>query len=178
MTKKRKKQLRQEAINTEIAKRERSRLDRSPIDRSQLLCLVEYVGRNVIKHGHSNDVQFTKQWAYKNSVDYGHLKAFLETERIKDDWDLAVSCDPYDLFGSSSKRLSWMPLEYDELEDMLDWLDEELQKKGCNHDYTLAEEWLANQSVDSATTLMALMAKGGGCDCEIVLNVEPENIYP
>lgn len=104
----------------------------------------------------------------------------MASEGLSDDWDLAVSGDPYDLFGASDSRLSWMPLDEDELETMLDWMDEQLQLKGCNHDYTLTKEWLSDKSVDSSTTLMALMAKGGGCDCdcEIVLNVEPENVYP
>lgn len=102
----------------------------------------------------------------------------MESERINDDWDLAVSCDSFDMFGTSKERLSWMPLGQEELEELLDWLDEALHETGCNHDYTLAKDWLSKRSVDTGATLMALMAKGGGCDCEIVLNVEPENIYP
>jgi len=178
MSKKNKKKLRQEAINAELEKRERARAELSPIDRSQMLSLVEFVGKNIIESGHEHGSQFTEQWARENSIDLGSLNTFLESERIKDDWDLVVSCDPFDMFGASTERLSWMPLAQDDLEELLDWLDEEVQGKGCNHDYTLAKEWLVNKSVDTATTLMALMAKGGGCDCEIVLNVEPESIYP
>ncbi len=178
MSKKNKKQLRQEAINAEIAKRESARADLSPIDRGQLLCLVEYVGKNIIDSGHEHDSQLIEQWTRNNSIDLNDLQTFLESERIKDDWDLAISCDPFDMFGASTERLSWMPLDQDELEELLDWLDEAVQKRGCNHNYTLTREWLSNKLKDTSTTLAALMAKGGGCDCEIVLNVEPETIYP
>ncbi|NIB44799.1 DUF2695 domain-containing protein [Pseudomaricurvus alkylphenolicus] len=178
MTNKSKKQLRQEAIRAEIAKRQSTRANLSPLDRNQLLSLVEYVGKNIIENGHENNFQFSAQWARRNSVDLEKLTDFLASERINDDWDLAVGCDPFDLMGESEDRLSWMPLDQTELEDLLDWLDEAVQERGCNHDYTLSKEWLSNNSADTATTLMALMAKGGGCDCEIVLNVEPENIYP
>mgnify|MGYP000642043960 CR=1 FL=1 len=178
MNNKSKKQLRQEAINAELSKRERARAEMSPIDRSQMLSLVEYVGKNVIESGHEHDSHFTEQWAQDNAIDIEGLKTFLESERIEDDWGLAVSCDPFEMFGASTERLSWMPLRQDELEQLLDWLDEAVQETGCDHNYKLAKDWLSNKSVDAATTLMALMAKGGGCDCEIVLNVEPENIYP
>ena len=178
MTKKSKKQLRQEAIEAEKARRVEARLQSCPLDRNEFLSLIEFVGKNVIEFGHEHDSKYIAQWAALNSVDLDRLQEFLAAERLSDDWDLAVSGDPYDLFGPTDSRLSWMPLEEVELEAMLDWMDEQLQTKGCKHDYTLAKEWLSDKTVDSATTLMALMAKGGGCDCEIVLNVEPDNIYP
>lgn len=178
MNKKNKKQLRQEAINAEIKRRERDRASRSPLNRDQMLRLVEYVGKSIIDGGHDHNFKYIAEWARQNSIDFEKLTSFLNSERIKDDWDLSVSCDPYKLFGSTADRLAWMPLEKDELEDLLDWLDEAVSEKGCAHNYSLAREWLSTKSVDTSTTLMALMAKGGGCDCEILLNVEEEYIYP
>ena len=82
------------------------------------------------------------------------------------------------MFGTADELLSLMPLEEKDLETLLDRLDTILSEKGCNHDYTFTREWLSSKPVDTSTTLMALMAKGGGCDCEIVYNIEPEIIYP
>ena len=178
MSNKNKKRLREEAMKAELLRREQQRTEKSPISREQMLSLVEYVGKNIIEKGHEHNFEFTEEWVAQNSVDLSNLISFLEGERIKDDWDLAVSADPYDFFGVTSERLSWMPLEKNELESLLDWLDQTIPKKGCKHDYTLTKEWLSSKPVDTSTTLMALMAKGGGCDCEVVYNVEPENIYP
>ena len=178
MSNKNKKQQREDAIKAEILKREQQRIENSPLDREEMLSLVEFVGKNIIEHGHQHDFAFTEQWAANYSINIEKLKTFLSKERIKDDWDLAVDADPYDLFGSGKDRLSWMPLDKSDLEELLVWLDRVLPERNCKHDYTLTKEWLSSNSVDTSTTLMALMAKGGGCDCEIVYNVEPENIYP
>jgi hypothetical protein len=178
MSKRDKKRQREEAIKAEILRREQQRAERSPIDRDQMLFLIEYVGKNVMEKGHEHNFEFTKQWASSNSINIDSLITFLENERIKDDWDLVVSADPYEYFGATSERLSWMPLEKNDLEALLDWLDVTLPERGCKHDYTLTKEWLSSKDVDISTTLMALMSKGGGCDCEVVYNVEPENIYP
>jgi len=178
MNKKNRKRQREEAIKAEISKREKQRAEKSPINREQMLSLVEYVGKNIIEKGHEHNFKYTDEWASKYSVEVVSLRAFLEGERIKDDWDLAVSADPYHFFGATKDRLSWMPLDKQELESLLDWLDKILPERGCKHDYSLTKEWLVNSTVNIPTTLMALMAKGGGCDCEVVYNVEIENIYP
>ena len=178
MGNKNKKQQREEEIKAEILKREKQRAEKSPIGRDDLISLVEYVGKNIIENGHNHNFEFTEKWVNENSVGFQELKDFLKGEYINDDWSLVIDADPYDFFGATEKRLSWMPLEKDEFESLLDWLDESLPERDCNHDYTLTKEWLSSQSVDISTTLMALMAKGGGCDCEIVYNIESENIYP
>ena len=178
MGKKDKKRQREEAIKAEILKRERQRAESSPIDRDQMLSFIEHVGKSIVEKGHEHNFDFTEQWASSNSVNIASLITFLENEGVKDDWDLVVSADPYDYFGATSERLSWMPLEKRDLEALLDWLDVTLLERGCKHDYALTKEWLSSKDVDIPTTLMALMSKGGGCDCEVVYNVEPENIYP
>lgn len=178
MSSKSKKQSRQEAIEAENVRRLSSRIDACPIDRDEFLSLVEFVGKNIIDSGHDHDSKYIEQWAKAQSIDIDKLKSFLSSEKINDDWDLAVSGDPFDLLGPTDTRLSWMPLDEEDLVSMLDWIDEQVQARGCSHNYALAREWLSDKAVDVSVTLMALMAKGGGCDCEIVLNVEPEYIYP
>ncbi len=173
-----KKQQREAAIKAEILRREKQRAEKSPVDREQMLSLIEYVGKHILENGHEHNFKYTENWASNNSIDIAALKKFLVEERVKDDWDLVVSADPYDFFGSTDRRLAWMPLDEVELEGLLEWLAASLSERGCKHDYTLAREWLASKDVDTSVTLMALMAKGGGCDCEIVYNVEAENIYP
>ncbi len=114
----------------------------------------------------------------RNGFDENSALKFLSDENIIDDWSLCTEGDSYSLFGPSEDRLSWMPLESSQLESLIDWLDEEVPIKGCNHDLSLTTEWLKANNCPVHPTLMALLAHGGGCDCEVVMNVEAEGIYP
>jgi len=173
-----KKQRREAAIKAEIARREKDRRDRSPISRDDMLNLIGFVGEKVMVEGHSHDFTFTREWLRKNRFNEEEALKFFEGENITDDWSLCTEGDPYSLFGPSDTRLSWMPIDQPQLEKLIGWLDDEVPKKGCNHDHTLTEQWLQANNCPVHPTLMALLAHGGGCDCEVVLNIEPEGIYP
>jgi len=178
MSKKEKKRQREAAMRAEIARREQARRDRSPLSRDDMLKLIGFVGEKVMVDGHTHDFTHTLLWLRENHCNQEDTIEFLKSEKLVDDWSLCVDGDPYALFGASQDRLSWMPLDRPHLEALLDWLDAEVPKRGCQHKMTLTTEWLEANDCPLHPTLIALLAHGGGCDCEVVLNVEPETIYP
>lgn len=74
-------------------------------------------------------------------------------------------------------RLEAAGLGGDRLEALLEHVAEALRTETCDHSPRHAAEWLAIHGVDPGPALDALLALGGGCDCEVVLNVavEPED---
>jgi hypothetical protein len=175
--KKEKKRQREEAIKAEISRREEDRRNRSPLTREEMLDLLGFVGEKIMTQGHEKDFSHTSQWLQDNGFDEQTALSFFRNEKITDDWSLCLNGDPYALFGPSEERLAWMPIECSQLEALLEWLDKEMPVAGCNHDLRLTSKWLQANDCPLHPTLMALMVKGGGCDCEVVMNIEPESIY-
>jgi hypothetical protein len=178
MRKKDKKRKREAAIIAEIARREKDRCERSPLSRDDMLNLLDYVGEELMVEGRSHDFTYTLQWLNSNGFDKDKTLQFFAEEKIQDDWSLCTEGDPYSLFGPSETRLSWMPIDQPQLESLIEWLDDEVINKGCDHDLTLTKKWLKANNCPVHSTLMALIAHGGGCDCEVVLNVEPKGNLP
>ena len=152
--------------------------ERSPITRDEMLSLVMFVSNSIYQRGQQDGLAFTAEWAANNNTDISQLKSFLESEHLYDDWTLIKDGDPYKLFGASGKRLAWMPLEREDLAEMITWLDQAVTTQGCAHDFTFAKKWLSHTSLHAPTTLMALIVKGGECDCKIAENVKLDEIYP
>ena len=76
-----------------------------------------------------------------------------------------------------SDRREWeaqLPLEVDELRQLLDYLDGQVGLRGCDHTLGTTSKWLAahDHDVDGATD--AFRSLGGACDCEMLANVDPE----
>ncbi len=178
MSKKDKKRKHGVAIKAEMARREQDRRDRSLLSRDNMLNLLSFVGEKIMTEGHTHDFSFTIDWLQKNGFDENSAMKFFSDENIVDDWSVCTEGDPYSLFGPSEDRLSWMPLKSTQLESLIEWLDEKVSIKGCNHDLSLTTKWLKANNFPVHPTLMALLAHGGGCDCEVVMNVEIEGIYP
>lgn len=178
MIKSSKKTHRQKAINAEKERRIRLRKEKSPLNQEQMLSLIEYVGGKAIEHGHNNDLSYASEWARKYTIDFDRLCLFLNGENIHDDYELFCQTDPYEFFGQTETRLAWMPLEQKEMSELLEFIDKKLSHQGCDHNYKITEKWLETKLHDTSVVLAALLAKGGGCDCEIVFNIDPEEIYP
>lgn len=59
------------------------------------------------------------------------------------------------------------------LEDLFDYLDENLPTKGCNDDLSMTISFLKERGVENIDNVIAwLQSKGGYCDCEVLANVE------
>ncbi len=65
-----------------------------------------------------------------------------------------------------------MPISRDDLDDLFNYLDEELPKSGCNHTLELTKVFLTLRSVDAESVDLWLGEYGGFCDCEVLANVE------
>lgn len=178
MSKRSKKAEREAAIKVEMAKRESHRASRSPIDRQQMLSLISNVGAAIAENGHKNDFELTDRWLEENNIDVARMHDFLASVSISNDWSLLIEGDPYQLFGASDNRCTWMPLEEKELGLLIDFVDNQVRENGCHHDHLNTKKWLFTTEYNSNEVIAALMAHGGFCDCEVVMNVEEESIYP
>ncbi|WP_347253611.1 DUF2695 domain-containing protein [Leminorella grimontii] len=56
---------------------------------------------------------------------------------------------------------------------LFDYLDREVDTKGCDHSLTLTKRLLAERGVENAEAVIAWLNDNGGyCDCEVLFNVE------
>ena len=62
-----------------------------------------------------------------------------------------------------------MTLTPEQLKALLDHLDESLGTTPCNYSLDITRAWAAANGVDSSVGHF-----GGGCDCEVLANVDPQ----
>jgi hypothetical protein len=67
-----------------------------------------------------------------------------------------------------------MVLEPAELRALLRYLDAELEEAGCDHTLRLTLRWAEAGGVDRDRLVPSLAHFGGGCDHEVLANVDPE----
>jgi hypothetical protein len=173
-----KKEMRRLAIEHEKQRRYAQALQACPISRADYEQLVDSVSDQLVEHGHSQDMRLATAWLKSEGHPVEAVTAFLTDRNIADDWSLLVSGDSCRLFGPSAERCARMPLARPELERLLEWLDGQVQDLGCDHTHRLTRIWLRDHGKPETRILGALMAQGGFCDCEVVLNIEPDAIYP
>ena len=66
-----------------------------------------------------------------------------------------------------------MPLDADQLENLLAFLDERDAEAHCDRSLRLTMAWMAENSVEEEPLTAALAEFGGYCDCEVLANVDP-----
>ena len=64
-----------------------------------------------------------------------------------------------------------------QLADLLNYVDEQLVEKPCDHTTRHTDRWAESHGVNSAELARGLWELGGYCDCEIVVNVQPGEIF-
>ena len=74
-------------------------------------------------------------------------------------------------------RAALIAVDHGQLEELLDYIDEQLGEEPCDHTTRHAERWAESRGIDWAELAEGLREFGGCCDCEILLNVEPEVIF-
>lgn len=57
-----------------------------------------------------------------------------------------------------------------ELDALREWLESVLEREGCDHSQRWTERWL-RENGRTPSTLQAMQAQGGSCDCEVLANV-------
>jgi Protein of unknown function (DUF2695) len=70
-----------------------------------------------------------------------------------------------------------MLLDEDTLEALLDFADARVRSEGCDETLRFTAEWAIDQDVPFEPLKESLGHFGGYCDCEVVLNVNPEEIF-
>ena len=172
------KRLRRKAAAQEMTRRYRIAEKQSPITRDQFDVLHDYLAEQLIAHGHDGTFAITLQWLLDHQYPIDETITFLESQSLHDDFELAITGDPHKLFGPTNERLARMPMPRHALESLLNWLEEQVPVQGCDQSTRLTKTWLQDHGYPVAIAEMALLAQGGGCDCEILLNVDPKQIYP
>ena len=178
MKKKDRKRARQEAVKAERVKRQEQSREQAPFSRREMVDLMEHVARSISQKKLQDGYVYTSEWLNSQSYNVDQAIEYLRSNRIADDWELITKGNPYELFGSSDKRRAWMPLEKKEMSELIAWLDSKLNEQGCQHNHSLTNQWLRSKGIDNPAIGMALLSQGGSCDCEIVLNIEIDAIYP
>jgi hypothetical protein len=64
------------------------------------------------------------------------------------------------------------PLNDDQLRELFDALDEQLSSGPCDHTLRLTRQFLDSAGASAETVIPWLVEHGGGCDCEVLANVE------
>jgi uncharacterized protein DUF2695 len=67
-----------------------------------------------------------------------------------------------------------MVLEPAQLKDLLDHLDESLGRVDCDHSLRVTRAWATDNGIDQAALEGSVLHFGGGCDCEVLANVDPQ----
>ena len=68
------------------------------------------------------------------------------------------------------KARSEFPLDETELTELFNFLESELQKRGCDHPLRLSQQWIENSGNSESLVIPWLEDNGGYCDCEVLAN--------
>ena len=68
--------------------------------------------------------------------------------------------------------LASLPMSAELFRELFDHLDEKLSEEDCQDDLHLTTAFLKEQDCDTEAVLSWLEENGGGCDCEVLGNIE------
>ena len=76
--------------------------------------------------------------------------------------------------------LATIPFAESIFQELFDSLDTKLETEPCKHDFNLTSNFLSTKGIDFQEHIDFFIEHGGGCDCEILMNLEgifPEQDY-
>ena len=88
-------------------------------------------------------------------------------KRLKDEYLRTVQ-------AASAAR---MPLDRAQLEALLEHVDAAVAVRGCDHTLAATDAWAAEQTIDLDRLHEGLEEYGGFCDCEVVMNVDADEVF-
>ncbi|WP_104524549.1 DUF2695 domain-containing protein [Blastococcus atacamensis] len=88
-------------------------------------------------------------------------------KQLKDDY----------LRAEQAASAAFMPLDRPQLESLLEHVDAAVAADGYDHSPRAADDWARQHDVDLDRLHEGLTEFGGYCDCEIVMNVDPEAVF-
>lgn len=68
-------------------------------------------------------------------------------------------------------------IDYEQLEELLDYVEGQFDEEPCDHSARHAQRWASSRRIDWEALAPELREFGGYCDCEIVMNVVPEEVF-
>jgi Protein of unknown function (DUF2695) len=169
---------RRRAIHEDQTRRWEQAAHDSPLSRAELDSLLDHLAERILSDGYDGTLALTSAWLTDRGLPVEPALAFLRQHGFDCDFAVALSADPQKLFGPTSERIARMPIEREALQALIAFLDAECRADGCDNTLRLTRQWLVRHGHPAAATEFAIIAQGGGCDCEVVLNVEPDSIYP
>ncbi|SON62146.1 hypothetical protein MSIMFI_03667 [Mycobacterium simulans] len=68
-------------------------------------------------------------------------------------------------------------IDYDQLDELLNYIEERSDDQPCDHSPRHAQRWAESRGIDWPELQRELREFGGYCDCEILFNVEPDEVF-
>lgn len=165
------------AIQRETERREEAARRDCPLSREELDGLLDALAERIMNEGHDRKRSWTRAWLLERGKDPAPTLAYFAARGMSTDLDIALGVDTHAIFGPANGRLARMPLELDDLLTLMEWLNAQCLAHGCDDSRRHTRRWLAEHGHPVATTELALLTQGAGCDCEVLLNVDPAVYY-
>lgn len=71
----------------------------------------------------------------------------------------------------------YMILTAEQLNNLLEYLEEQLERIDCDHSHHLTRRWAKENGIDEEQLIASMSHFGGFCDCEVLMNLEPDSIF-
>ena len=81
------------------------------------------------------------------------------------------------LRADQAASASFLPLDRPQLESLLDHVEAAVDAEGCDHTRRAADAWAEQHGIDLDRLHRGLEEYGGYCDCEVVMNVDPDTVF-
>lgn len=72
---------------------------------------------------------------------------------------------------------AFVPISSEQLVALLAHVEAAVESFGCDHTSRAVTEWAANEGVDAGDLNEGLQQYGGFCDCEVAMNVHPDEVF-
>lgn len=81
-------------------------------------------------------------------------------------------------YKEAQRHEAWVQLglSRDQLHDLQEWLSGRGADLDCDHTLVRTLEWVRRAGADAADVVAGLERLGGFCDCEVLLNVHPDDV--
>lgn len=81
------------------------------------------------------------------------------------------------LRAEQASSATLMPIGRSHFEALLDHVEAAVEANGCDHTRKATDAWASANGLDLLSLHVALEEYGGYCDCEVVMNVHPDEVF-
>lgn len=81
------------------------------------------------------------------------------------------------LRAQQAESATRMPLERPQLEALLEHVDAVVAANGCDHTPAATDDWATREGIDLERLHEGLEEYGGFCDCEVLMNVDVDEVF-